>query len=43
MEDNLEKIVKKKSWDRFGSMEKGSIFAAAKQESSDAESRAKVL
>lgn len=30
------KLVKKKVWNRFGKAKKGSIFAAAKQESSDA-------
>jgi hypothetical protein len=37
------KIVCKKVCLRFGNEEKGSIFAAAKQESSNAESEANVL
>jgi hypothetical protein len=37
------KIFQKKGWNRFGKEEKGSIFAAAKQGSSDAGSKATVL
>ena len=37
------KLVKKKVCIVFGNEEKGSIFAAAKQEGSNAESDAKVL
>jgi len=37
------KILLKKVWIRFGNEEKGSIFAAAKQESRYAELGAKVL